>query len=126
MGNLKEVYDDRNGHALQVGPADIGQIKRLCFYLDQLMSKQTKAKNPKVAKNLKRAARRRRTRIQNLVNEVHKQLSRRILRSSSLYLCPEVSPSPVRMERIFPALADLTNVVREMPYCLTALRLNVI
>ena len=62
---FQAVYDATNGHALQVGPADIGQIKRLCFYLDQLMSKQTKAKNPKVAKNLKRAARRLRTRIQN-------------------------------------------------------------
>lgn len=90
---FQTVYDATNGHALQVGPADMGQIKRLCFYLDQLMSKQTKAKNPKVAKNLKRAARRLRTRIQNLVNEVHKQLSKYLATNYDLVLLPKFETS---------------------------------
>lgn len=52
-----------------------GRITRLCQRLDDLMSRVAKCINRRQRQKMRRAAGRIRTKIQDLVNEVHKQVS---------------------------------------------------
>ncbi len=60
---------------LEFGAGDMGRITRLCQYLDDLMSRIAKCKNRHQRQKMRRAAGRMRTKIQDLVNELHKQVS---------------------------------------------------
>ncbi|MDP2434222.1 MAG: transposase [archaeon] len=99
---FQTIFDATNGHALQVAPSDMGRIMRLCYYLDQLISKQSQAKRSKQRYSLRRAARRARTRIQDLVNEVHKQLAKHLATNYDLILLPKFETSQMvkRKDRV--------------------------
>lgn len=60
---------------LEFGAGDMGRITRLCQHLDGLMSRIAKSKNKRHRKAMRVAAGRMRTKIQDLVNEVHKQVA---------------------------------------------------
>lgn len=60
---------------LEFGCGDMGRITRLCQHLDDLMSRAAKCKNRRQRQKMYKAAGRMRTKIQNLVNEAHKQIA---------------------------------------------------
>ena len=60
---------------LEFGVGDMGRITRLCQHLDDLMSRIAKSKNKRPKQKMRVAAGRMRTKIQDLVNEVHKQVA---------------------------------------------------
>ncbi len=73
---FQTVFAVNEGYALQVGDRDMNRIFRLYKAQDLLISEQTNERNSKRKSNLKRAVRRLRDRIRNLVDEVHKHLAR--------------------------------------------------
>ena len=60
---------------LEFGAGDMGRITRLCQHLDELMSRVARSKNKRHRQKMRIAAGRMRTRIQDLVNETHKQVA---------------------------------------------------
>jgi putative transposase len=60
---------------LELGAGDMGRITRLCQHLDNLMSRKAKCQNKRQRQKMSVAAGRMRTKIQNLVNEAHKQIA---------------------------------------------------
>ena len=86
---FQTIYDPTASRVYQVAPNDIQDIKRMCVSLDRLLSKQSKAPRSKRRYCLKRAARRHRTRIQNHVNEVHKQLAKHLATHYDLIMIPK-------------------------------------
>jgi len=66
---------------------DIGRIYRLCFYLDQLVSKTSKAKS-KQKHNLRKAANRIREKIKNLIDELHNKVAYFLVNNFDLILLP--------------------------------------
>lgn len=60
---------------LEFGRGDMGRITRLCQHLDNLMSRAAKCSNRRQRQKMRKAGARMRTKIQNLVNEVHKQVA---------------------------------------------------
>jgi len=63
-------YDSER--VIEIGSGDIGRITRLCQYLDELMGKMTKV-SAKQRRAMRKAASRIRSKIQNLVDELHKK-----------------------------------------------------
>jgi putative transposase len=57
---------------IEIGSGDIGRITRLCQYLDKLMGRMTKV-SAKQRRSMRKAAARIRSKIQNLVDELHKK-----------------------------------------------------
>ena len=53
-----------------IGSGDLGKIQRLCYYLDDLISRLTKAKS-QTKQRMKKAANRLRSKIRNLIDELH-------------------------------------------------------
>jgi len=60
---------------LEFGAGDMGRITRLCQHLDNLISRIAKCQNRRQRQKMRIAAGRMRTKIQDLANEVHKQVS---------------------------------------------------
>jgi len=58
-----------------IGTGDIGRIQRLCYYLDDLISRLTRAK-AKQRRRLKKAADRKEKRIRHLIDEMHHKVAR--------------------------------------------------
>jgi putative transposase len=59
----------------QIGYDDFGRIQRLCFYLDDLISRTTKAKS-RASRAMKKAQARMRKKIKNLIKEIHFKTAR--------------------------------------------------
>ncbi|GGA41850.1 hypothetical protein CYANOKiyG1_60380 [Okeania sp. KiyG1] len=57
-----------------IGSGDIGKIQRLCYHLDDLISRLTKAKS-KTKQRMKKAANRMRLKIRNLPTELHHKVA---------------------------------------------------
>jgi len=83
-----------------IGTGDIGRIQRLCCYLDDLISRITKAK-AKQRRRLKKAADRLRLRIRHLIDEMHHQVARFLVDNFDVILLPrfEVSQMVVKSTR---------------------------
>lgn len=90
---FQTIYDPTNGCALHVGHSDMRRVVRLCVELDKLCSKRDKATQSKKRCSYKRAARRLSARIQNLVNEVHKQLAKHLAINYDLVMIPKFETS---------------------------------
>lgn len=90
---FQTVFDATRGHALQVGDRDMNRIVRLCKAQDLLISAQTKEQKSKRRSKLKRAVRRLRDRIRNLIDEVHKQLASYLARNYDLVMIPKFEVS---------------------------------
>jgi len=76
----------------KIGDQDFGRIQRLCFYLDQLVSKISKAK-ARQKRKLKKAADRLRTKIRNLIDEIHHQVANWLTKNFGTILLPTFETS---------------------------------
>ena len=90
---FQTVFDATEGCAYEVAPGDMRRIVRLCVCLDKLCSKRDKATQAKKRYSYKRAARRLISKIQNLVNEVHRQLAKHLASHYDLILIPKFEVS---------------------------------
>jgi len=83
-----------------IGRGDIGRIQRLCYYLDDLISRITLAK-AKQRRRLKKAADRLRLRIRHLIDEMHHKIARFLVDNFDVILLPtfDVSQMVVKSTR---------------------------
>ncbi len=83
-----------------LGQHDIGCIQRLCYYLDDLISRSTKA-NSKKRYRMRKAADKIRFKIRNLVDELHHQIARFLVDNFDIILLPtfETSQMTIRKSR---------------------------
>ncbi|NEQ38492.1 MAG: transposase, partial [Okeania sp. SIO3I5] len=70
-----------------IGSGDIGRIQRLCYHLDDLISRLTKAKS-KTKQRMKKAANRLRLKIRNLVDELHHKTALFLVKNFDVILLP--------------------------------------
>jgi len=96
---FQTIFDVNEGAALQVGDGDMKRIVRLCKGMDLLISKRDKAANAKTRYALNRALKRSRVRLQNLVNEVHKQLAKHLSTHYDLVMIPSFEVSQMIRKR---------------------------
>ena len=78
---------------IEVGRGDISRINRLCFHLDKLMSKIAKSKSKHQRYRMRKAASRLRTKIRNLVDECHKQISSWLVKNYKVIFLPKFETS---------------------------------
>ena len=91
---FQTVYDVNQGEALQVGDKDMRRLFRLCQGLDRLVSKTNVKGTPsKKRYSYRRAAKRLRRRIKNLVREVHCQLAKHLASNYDLVMIPKFDVS---------------------------------
>ena len=75
-----------------IGHHAINKIQRLCYHLDDLLSRAAKATRSK-RRNMRRAAKRMRTRIRNLIDELHHKVARFLVDNFDLILLPTFETS---------------------------------
>jgi len=75
-----------------VGYNDFGRIQRLCFYLDDLISRTSKAKS-KAKRRMKIAQARMRKKIKNLIKEIHFKTARFLVDNFDVILLPTFETS---------------------------------
>lgn len=83
-----------------IGSNDIGRIQRLCYHLDDLISRSTKVKSKK-KRRMRKAANRIRLKIRNLIDELHHKVARFLVDNFDVILLPtfEVSQMVVKSSR---------------------------
>ncbi len=83
-----------------IGSGDIGRIQRLCYYLDDLVSRISRSR-AKQRQSLKRSADRLRLRIRHLINEMHHKVARFLVNNFDVILLPtfEVSQMVIKSRR---------------------------
>ena len=83
-----------------LGQYDIGRIQRLCYYLDDLISRSTKV-NAKKRYRYRKAADRIRLKIHNLIDELHHKIARFLVDNFDIILLPtfETSQMTIKKER---------------------------
>jgi putative transposase len=77
---------------IEIGAGDIGRITRLCQHLDDLISRSTKV-NARIRRSMRKAANRIREKIQNLIDEVHKQSACYLTENYRLIFLPRFETS---------------------------------
>jgi putative transposase len=70
-----------------IGQGDFGRIHRLCFYLDNLISRISKATG-KTKREMKRVATRIRKKINNLIKEIHSKTAYFLVNNFDVILLP--------------------------------------
>jgi putative transposase len=75
-----------------IGYDDFGRIQRLCHYLDNLISRTSKAKS-KIKRSMKRAQARMRKKIKNLIKEIHFKTARFLVDNFDVILLPTFETS---------------------------------
>lgn len=75
-----------------IGDKDIGKIQRLCYHLDNLISRASKSKC-RVKRKLRKAANRIRLKIKNLVDELHHQTASFLTQNFDIILLPTFETS---------------------------------
>ncbi len=83
-----------------LGQHDIGRIQRLCYYLDNLISRSTQVSARKRYR-MRKAADKIRLKIKNLVDELHHQIARFLVNNFDIILLPtfETSQMSIRKSR---------------------------
>ena len=83
-----------------IGSGDIARIQRLCYHLDDLISRLTKAKS-KTKQRMKKAANRLRLKIRNLVDELQHKTALFLVKNFDVILLPtfEVSQMTIKSNR---------------------------
>jgi putative transposase len=71
-----------------IGYDDFGRIKRLCYWLDNLISRTTKQMNAKRKRAMKKAQSRIRKKIKNVVKELHNKTARFLVDNFDVILLP--------------------------------------
>jgi putative transposase len=77
-----------------IGKGDFGRIHRLCFSLDQLISRLSKATG-KTKREMKRAANRIRKKINNLIKEIHCKTAYFLVNNFDVILLPTFESKPM-------------------------------
>lgn len=70
-----------------IGNGDMGKIQRLCYHLDDLISRLTLAKS-KTKQRMKKAANRMRLKIRNLISELHHKTALFLVQNFDVILLP--------------------------------------
>ena len=83
-------------HAGHIGHNDFGRIQRLCAHLDDLLGRAAKARH-RQKRNMYRAAGRMRTRIRNLVDELHHKAARFLVDHYDIILLPTFETSEMAL-----------------------------
>ena len=78
---------------LEFGNGDMGRITRLCQHLDGLMSRVAGSKNRRRRQKMRIAAGRMRTKVQDLVNEAHKQVAHYLTENYRVIFLPTFETS---------------------------------
>jgi putative transposase len=83
-----------------LGKYDIGRIQRLCYYLDDLISRSTKV-SARLRYRYRKAANRIRLKIRNLIEELHHKIARFLVDNFDIILLPtfETSQMTIKKER---------------------------
>ncbi|MGD1805986.1 RNA-guided endonuclease InsQ/TnpB family protein [Dapis sp. BLCC M126] len=83
-----------------IGSNDMGRIQRLCHHLDDLISRLTKAKS-QTKQRMKKAANRLRSKIRNLIDELHHKTALFLVQNFDVILLPtfEVSQMIAKSSR---------------------------
>jgi len=81
-----------------IGCGDFGRIQRLCFYLDDLISRTSKAVG-KQKRELKKAQTRMRKKIKNLVKELHWKTARFLVDNFDVILLPTFETSQMSSKK---------------------------
>jgi putative transposase len=82
-----------DGHRfVEFGRGDIGRITRLCQYLDELISRMSKAPRRR-RQRMRQAASRLRLKIRNLIDEAHKQIAHYLTRNYRIIFLPTFETS---------------------------------
>jgi putative transposase len=76
----------------KLGDRDFGRIQRLCFFLDDLISRQSSAK-PQAKRRMKKAEKRLRLKIKNLIKEAHHQIANWLTTNFDIILLPTFETS---------------------------------
>ncbi|MDO9464681.1 MAG: transposase [bacterium] len=76
---------DYSGH---LGKGDFSRIQRLCFHLDNLISKRDLQKNKQKRRSLTKASRRIRAKIKNLITELHHKTAKFLTDNFDVILLP--------------------------------------
>jgi putative transposase len=76
----------------QIGYDDFGRIQRLCFHLDGLISRTSKAKS-RAKRRMKKAQARMRKKIKNLIKEIHFKTARFLVDTFDVILLPTFETS---------------------------------
>lgn len=84
---------------LEVGKKDIGRINRLCSHLDQLMSKISKSPSKRQRFKMRQAAQRLRCKIQNLVGDLHRKVSRFLVDHYKVIFLPTFETSQMVLKQ---------------------------
>jgi len=72
----------------KIGEGDFSRITRLCFYLDNLVSKRDLCKNKQRKKSLTKALRRMHQKVKNLISELHHKTSKFLVDNFDVILLP--------------------------------------
>ncbi|HEY9779354.1 MAG TPA: transposase [Leptolyngbyaceae cyanobacterium] len=78
---------------VEFGKSDMGRVARLCQHLDALMSRSAKSPSRRQRQKMRQAAARLRSKIRNLVDECHKQVSNWLVNNYQYILLPTFKTS---------------------------------
>ncbi|WP_293139477.1 transposase [Okeania sp. SIO3I5] len=84
-------YDGEN--VLEIGKGDIGRLNRLCSHLDNLLSRAALSKNQRQRYQMRKAATRMRSKIQQLVKDLHNKVASVLTNSYKLIFLPTYETS---------------------------------
>jgi putative transposase len=77
--------EEYSGH---LGKGDFSRIQRLCYHLDNLISKRDLTKNKQKRRSLTKASRRMRAKIKNLITELHHKIAKFLTDNFDIILLP--------------------------------------
>ena len=80
---------DPAGNILEIAKGDVDKVFKMCYRVDRIMSKVTKAKNHRQRYNRQRAACRARTKLQNCITDLHAKAAKYLCESYKLILLPK-------------------------------------
>ena len=81
-----------------LGKYDIGRIQRLCYYLDDLISRSTK-ESARKRYRMRKAADKIRLKIRNLIDELHHKIARFLVDNFDLILLPTFETSQMSIKK---------------------------
>ena len=80
---------DPSGNILEIAKYDVDKVFQMCYRIDRIMAKVTKAKNHRQRYNRRRAACRARTKLQNCITDLHAKAAKYLCESYELILLPK-------------------------------------
>lgn len=82
----------------KLGQGDFSRIQRLCAYLDCLLSKKAKRKDRFFRRHIQKAIQRMRSRIRNLIDELHHKVALFLVKNFDVILLPSFETSKMAIK----------------------------